>query len=36
VPYASSGADFELAAREKALSLRDEINRARTARLVEA
>jgi len=34
VLYASSGADFELAAREKALSLRDEINRARCARLV--
>jgi orotidine-5'-phosphate decarboxylase len=36
VLYASPGADFELAARQKALSLRDEINRARQARLIEA
>jgi len=36
VLYASSGADFELAARQKALSLRDEINRARQARLPDA
>jgi orotidine-5'-phosphate decarboxylase len=36
VLYASSGANFELAARETALALRDEINRARQARLVEA
>jgi len=35
VLYASIGADFERAARGKALSLRDEINRARQARKLE-
>jgi orotidine-5'-phosphate decarboxylase len=35
VIYASSGADFALAARQKALALRDEINRVRRARRVD-
>ena len=35
VLYASSGADFALAARQKALALRDEINRVRRARRVD-
>jgi orotidine-5'-phosphate decarboxylase len=34
VLYASSGADFALAARQKALTLRDQINDARRARRV--